>query len=126
MSDKGEMLIVLSRPIHYPRELLSDYDISYEEKIPPLQPTVEEKQALDTEYEAIVAAAKAAEAAVSQVVEECVPRPTKEEDDDGPGGSRSGSSGSVKVLTWEKFRLSECTEDDFYDVSWWQEFRARI
>ena len=50
MSDTGSVSLVFTRAVHYPRELMTEFDLSYIEQVPLLEPTDAEKASLDTEH----------------------------------------------------------------------------
>ena len=52
MDKNGLTKISLNREVRYPRDLLLDFDTSYQEDIPELVPTEEEEKQIHADYDA--------------------------------------------------------------------------
>ena len=50
MDDLGKLEVEFSRPIVYPKKLISKFDSDYEEQVPELTPTEEELDAIEKEF----------------------------------------------------------------------------
>ena len=69
LDEQGHLSLVFSRPVVFPRELISEYSPSYQQEVPPLTPTDEELAEIDGLYEDAVEAIELLEAQVTDPLE---------------------------------------------------------